>query len=352
MGRGWKTPMNPRWKTFELGIEIEEESRKKTLEAIDLWWTEFATRNHDLKARIQGKAEWNLVGWMEDFLQGINPNLMWEFGPGLQSGHRLVITPENRYDLRPLVDELLSRAPTLEGWSFFGHRLPESYDQAISMVIARTSNELAATGFKCLVDKFNRINVSVEFSRSFLRDYPDLAFSQTFILLETLLGEKVLNAWIGEIKTAKKSWRSRSLKTLPKAMKEAQEAIRKSLPNLSSKESADGCVWSLFELEPEPKGPYPDQSDLFVGKAINLEQWKNGHSEVPFFSERFSNEYEIHCFLKIDHTEESTKIDFEEKCEIEDALDERLRKAALGCIVGGGTGLRYFYIDLAIFDLQ
>jgi hypothetical protein len=42
---------------------------------------------------------------------------------------------------------------------------------------------------------------------------------------------------------------------------------------------------------------------------------------------------------------------FGDKAEIEDALDAALRPRGLGCVVGGGTGLRYSYIDLALTDL-
>jgi Ca2+:H+ antiporter len=42
---------------------------------------------------------------------------MWEFGRAIATdGHRLVITPETVKELRPLVDELLARAPAIPGW--------------------------------------------------------------------------------------------------------------------------------------------------------------------------------------------------------------------------------------------
>ena len=37
---------------------------------------------------------------------------------------------------------------------------------------------------------------------------------------------------------------------------------------------------------------------------------------------------------------------------IEDTLDEPLRAARAGCQIGGGSGLRYSYIDLALLDVE
>ena len=97
-----------------------EKQRRQTVAAISDWWKEFATRILDIEALFSGKKQWDLAAWMQETLQPINPHLMWEYGPGLESGHRLVVTPEHRFGLRPLVDEILRQAPKIKDWSFFG----------------------------------------------------------------------------------------------------------------------------------------------------------------------------------------------------------------------------------------
>ena len=67
---------------------------------------------------------------MRKHLQAINEHLMWEFGPAVQGkGHRLVVTPESRRYLRPLVRQVLERTPKLGGWDFYLYRLPEDFGQ-------------------------------------------------------------------------------------------------------------------------------------------------------------------------------------------------------------------------------
>ena len=92
---------------------------------IDAWWAAFQAKAADLDALFSRQAEWDLPGWMQENLQPIHPHLMWEFGPAVEGpGHRLVITPESRRHLRPLVAEMLRRAPPLDGWEFYAYRLP------------------------------------------------------------------------------------------------------------------------------------------------------------------------------------------------------------------------------------
>jgi hypothetical protein len=64
---------------------------------------------------------------MVDTLQAIHPSLMWEYGSAMrQPGHRLVITPESRRFLRPMVRTILERAPKIAGWEFYPYRLAET----------------------------------------------------------------------------------------------------------------------------------------------------------------------------------------------------------------------------------
>jgi hypothetical protein len=79
--------------------------------------------------------------------------------------------------------------------------------------------------------------------------------------------------------------------------------------------------------------------------------WTTAHTGGLFFSERFTRCGETFCYLKIDGAEGLEGSAFEGKDEIEEALDALLGAAKLGCTIGGGSGLRYSYIDLALADL-
>jgi hypothetical protein len=54
--------------------------------------------------------------------------------------------------------------------------------------------------------------------------------------------------------------------------------------------------------------------------------------------------------VKIDRPEDAEPLKYREP--LENAVNARLAAAKLGCVMGGGTGLRYSYVDLALTDLQ
>ena len=96
-------PSDPEWKA----------ARDRRLQQVDRWWLAFEAKASDIDALFERKQQWDLATWMQQNLQAIDSRLMWEFGPGLTDGHRLVITPEAARELRPFVDTLLERAPRL-----------------------------------------------------------------------------------------------------------------------------------------------------------------------------------------------------------------------------------------------
>src|SRR5689334_6002005 len=107
-----------RW-TFPSPTDTNEAAERLRIgKAIDAWWDAFGETVPQLNALFSGESDWDLPAWMDRYLRPIDPNLMWEFGPALSAGHRLVITPENLRHLRPLVAEVLRRAPHIPGWEF------------------------------------------------------------------------------------------------------------------------------------------------------------------------------------------------------------------------------------------
>lgn len=103
-----------RWRFADLANCVEAKRYRALVAKIDDWWQEFAGKTDLLRAHFKGQTQWDLPEWMTDHLQAIHPDLMWEFGPAVHGeGHRLVITPEFRHFLLPLITTILDRAPQL-----------------------------------------------------------------------------------------------------------------------------------------------------------------------------------------------------------------------------------------------
>jgi len=107
-----------------------------------------------------------------------------------------------------------------------------------------------------------------------------------------------------------------------------------------------------MKLEPTPADDYPQRQDLFVAIGTNQGLWRALHEDNGFYSERYSRHGESFCYLKLDGSAGLDEEKFPDRASIEDALNETLVPARVGCVIGGGTGLRYSYIDLALADVD
>jgi hypothetical protein len=183
------------------------------------------------------------------------------------------------------------------------------------------------------------------------------------------LGERCLNNWIGAIEVTPLPPGLNRLKRSPGREAEPPSAFRRldhlkdtvdaligsvceQLPPRPHHEWAEGAEWTLWELEPEEADDYQHQRDLFVAVSANSRLWTAAHSGELFWSERFSRCGETFCYVKLDGSEGLGEAEFSDRSEIEDALNAVLKPRQLGCCLGGGTGRRYSYVDLAFTDVN
>jgi len=342
-----------RWKYPDPLDAAEIVERSAVLKKIDAWWQNFQSKTADISALFKRKQSWDLADWMHQHLGAIDPRIMWEYGPGITSGgHRLVITPESTRELRPLVEVILGKAPDISGWEFYPYRPPETLEWAARTVAGRTKGDISRTSFKAEQGGHNRVDLTF-FAPGYTGEDDRQAFNDCFVAIESLLGEEILDKWIGCIDIGQGSGND----TLPidQLFANVRALIHKisgSLPANPCHEFSNSARWTLFEMEPEQASDYPRQDDMYVGRTMLKEMWQSAHSNDCFNSTRFSRNQEIFAYIKLDGTEGLSGEQFQDKSEIEDALDELLIPEKLGCVVGGGTGHRYSYIDLALLNVE
>ncbi len=345
-----------RWIFCEPGMP-DYPQKEATLALIAAWWQAFSEQTRHLDAFFSQREQWDLPGWIRNTLNRIHPELMWEFGPGVQGGqHRLVITPESARHLRPLVATIIKQAPPLPGWEFYPYRLPESLDLAQLTVEARTNGKLDGVMVRPTIGEANRIDL--EFFSPRATGPEDLqAMKEVFVATETLLGEEYLDQWIGAIDISPLP-PTRAPNMLPLArlrdtVAAAVESVIDQLPaeplsNIRVEEQS----WAVFELEPEPDEDYADRDDMFCGIAIDADLAFAMQTDSGFHSPRFSRCRERFCYLKVDGEGADIQDRFQVRGEWEEALNDALMEHRVGCQIGGGTGLRYSYIDFALTDVQ
>jgi hypothetical protein len=291
---------------------------------------------------------------MEQHLQAIDANLMWEFGRDAENqGHYLVITPERCKHLRPLVETILDKAPALPGWTFHGYRRPESLEVALATVEGRTGAPLPDTAVHAQIGEWHRIDLAYQ-SRDFDGPDDEVARHQAFVASETLLGEEMLDKWVGAIEVTQpaRGIRPIPLGRLQETVGALVGAIREQLPAQPCYTFGEDRQWSGLELHPEGAEDYPGKGDLLVAVTMVPDVLTSFLNGPPFCSSSFSRCGERFCYVKVDGTRDIDQMAFADREEMERALDRVLKPARVGCVVGGGTGLRYSYIDLALMNVE
>jgi hypothetical protein len=318
---------------------------------IDSWWRAFVAAAPKLDDYFHGDCRWDLAGWMRENLGVVDERIMWEFGPGTGGcGQRLVLTPEAEHRLRPLVDVVLARAPKLDGWEFHAHRLAEDLTEALRTVAERTSVEFY--GWQAHADLTDEGLIDVVLSPPFALSEKEEARAAAPLLVESLVGEELMDLWIGDIEIGSHTG-SGPLGDLAPIVRALVEAQRARLPRLPYWRRAREGPWTLLRLAPRTgQSDFAGQQDMLIAKTMDLDLWKALHGQRPFQSRRFSRSGELMATLKIDGAGCLPGDGVVDKASIEDAIADTLEPLKLGGQIGGGTGLRYSYIDLALTNVE
>lgn len=354
-----------RWVFCNPDNAAEMNAKQAVLERIDAWWNTFAGKTEALYDFFHNKAGWDLPGWMHEHLRTINQNLMWEYGPAVNSqGHRLIITPECEHYLRPMVTTILERAPSISGWEFYPYRLSSSLNEAKEAVLGATGIDISKWRCKASVGDGNVINLTY-LTPSLIKKDEDEKTGAGFMTTEWLIGEELLDKWIGSVEVKPISHKgimtlfSKSdtdtaphIDQINSTVKTLIDSVKAKLPNTPFYIYGEDATWSAIKLTPRELPDYPGRKDLFTATTGLIDMWKSAHCGMFFSSERFTKNREIFCYIKIEHSEEFDRMDLEKRDAVESSLNNSLNPAGLGGVCGGGTGTRYCYIDLALLDLK
>jgi hypothetical protein len=127
-------------------------------------------------------------------------------------------------------------------------------------------------------------------------------------------------------------------------------------PRVRAQQNRDDVEWIAYRLDPAERVDYPDHDDVFYIATCEREMFEAAMSDRVFHSGRFSRTGETFAYLKFDRRGDEARgvapIDSADaRGAIEDAVNATLGAHGLGCTTGGGTGVRYGYVDVALMDV-
>ncbi len=352
-----------RWLFHNPDNPTEAERHQAVLESIRQWWAAFQAKESDLLALFANRADWDLPGWVRKHLNAVDDRLMWEFGGDADGTHYLTITPESHHQLRPLVRTLLEMAPHMPGWVFRAYRPPTSLADTVALVASRAGGDIAGGLAEARLGQGRLIDLVYRLPGcSGTED--EHAQHQAFVTTECLLGEELLDKWVGHIEVASPPSDSGQaaprvptgavpLESFKERVIALHSAAMEQLPAepLCSEDLSEE-PWSVIELEADARDDYPARLDLVSAATCQLEMWRAAHCGAPFYSERFSRVGETFAYLKLERASQPENCRWDDLDGMETDLGDRLARQRAGCVVGWGTGVRYSYLDLALADLR
>ena len=161
-----------------------------------------------------------------------------------------------------------------------------------------------------------------------------------------------MNDWLGKLDALVQVAQPLPAGALPRAFTAVVAKQRSRLPPAPFLERLDSLSWTGIELQPKEARDYAHRFDLLSALTGAEELWRNAHSDQLFWSGRFSRCGETFCYVKIDRASHPQGSTVEERTQLEAQLNQALMPQRLGCAIGGGVGLRYTYIDLALLDVR
>ena len=174
-------------------------------EAISVFWRWFSDHHRNIEAALDRDNTAELTRQMNAQIDKLSSEIAWEIGPGLVKPYMLVFPTAGGDESKVAVGELVKA--TDEGWEFHAARptrpfppeiqLPE-HGLAIQTIAWQFVLEPAANS-----DRFNLHVLNDKLAGLDERT----ALSAVFILLDTVLGEDMVERWIGDVRVLKASGR-------------------------------------------------------------------------------------------------------------------------------------------------
>jgi hypothetical protein len=330
------------WKFLDDSKSANKKYREEMMQLINSWWAHFQNKRKAIEAFLDERSQLDIEDFMSDYLQSIDENLMWEFGT--ESGgsrYQLVITPETERHLRPLVESIIESAPKLSNWSFYPYRQPHSLADTAELVRDHTGISLDELTFHAAPDDDHLINLTFKYTGTKVQE---IVGDAVFMACEYLLGEEVLDKWVGDIDFAEEK-KMQPMSDLPNTMVSLIEKIKKSMPDKPLAVVRGSLKPQEITVEPEEELDETDRFDMLAARTLVPKVWQAAHGGNAFDSCRFSKHNEKFCYLKLEGITAAEKI-----AELENKINEVLTKEALGCTIGSARGQRHGYIDLCLTD--
>jgi hypothetical protein len=312
---------------------------KTRVEKFWSWYSDQAPRLFEIVDRGESPSLAHEVSAKVDELL---PGFAWVFGPGKGGiGHSFTLSGEGVLHRQLLAMFCVSRAPELEGWTFYASRQPGSIDGIVLDIGAHKFDPLELWITPHVNHEVKKVDITVWHPLMGHID-PNHRMGPVFLFLDEVLGEFGTGQWIGEIKLDDK----RLADAIP--LKELYSFVKKVEADTGWKKLPPGEVSTLYRSR-QPHNRFL-RGDVLVGSTMHPRLINEYLSAEGLLEDPLRGTGADYVFVTFDAGILPAGNQIDARAKIEDALDAALRNASSGRLLGGAFGTRFAYIDLLLYD--
>ena len=135
----------------------------------------------------------------------LHPDLDWEVGPGKSKGYMLTISSKSNRKLRQETERIVASAPQDLDWEFYASIQPRAPHREVKVRHQGQTLRINTEGWRFFSEEDpGRGKIHIVIVDKQLPLLPkEAAFHAVFIMLDALLGEDIVEQWIGAIEVGK-----------------------------------------------------------------------------------------------------------------------------------------------------
>ena len=318
---------------------------------VEHFWQRFAQVAPRFYKMMEEEKESEVVAETDEILEELLPGFAWVYGPGEagygEPGRSFTLSGQGVRQQQLLALYWASRAPRLDGWTFYASRQPSPPEIVETMRISFEGQEMNPLEFwltPAIDEQEQKVNLTVWHPLYAGVPEPEARLGAFFVFLDEVLGEYGTGNWIGEV--------SPSDTQLADAI-----PLTELCGFISSLESEKG--WEklppgeaavAYERE-EPGNRFP-RDDIFVGSTTLFELVADYYEAEGHLEDPLAGTGADYVYVSMDARlfPEGQQIDTRDV--IENALAAALNSEQNGRVLGGAFGTQLAYLDLMLFDGQ
>jgi hypothetical protein len=313
-------------------------------EKVAAFWEWYAANAARFYATIEAKRCGDLQPEVSEAVDRWLGGMAWVFGPGAnEQGHSFTLSGEAVLPRQFVAEYWLSKAPSLEGWTFYASRQPSREVKGFELVLEENHKfspaELWIHAVPCTdTEKLDITACHPLFSK--ISEHS--SFTGLFLLLDEVLGEHGTQNWIGEIRLSD----DRLKDSVP--VWELREVTDQVALDHGWKKHKPTETYSLYSRK-EPGSGFP-RADIFTGCTRYFDLSADFVKERGKMKHPFPEAGVDFVFVSFASSILPKGNEVTYRGEIEDAMVAELERHSSGAGLGGATGRVRTYIDLMIYD--